>query len=187
MSKNHLKAAILGGLIIFVWSFVSWMVFPWHKQCLQKFTNQSEVARVIQDNAPTSGVYVLPNTFGYNEKTSHEEMHKAEMMMENGPFMFATVMPNGAGKMSARPFIFSLIIQVIGAFIAIWMLMQTKGLNYKKSVCFITLFGLGVAVLGQLPEWNWWGFAGAYVLVNMADLVIGWFLAGLAIAKLIKK
>ncbi len=187
MSKNHLKAAILAGLIVFVWSFVSWMVLPWHKQCLHKFTNQSEVARVIQQNAPVAGVYVLPNTMSYHERTSHEEMHRAEMMMEYGPFMFATVLPNGTGKMSIRPFVFSLIIDIIGTFIVIWMLMQTKSIHFWKRVSFVTLFGLGVAVLGQLPEWNWWGFSGGFVLVNMADFVIGWFLAGLAIAKLLRK
>jgi hypothetical protein len=187
MSKNHLKCAVAGGLIVFIWGLFSWMVFPWHQTSLKKFTNESEVATVISENAPTAGMYVLPNTFAYNDKTSQEHMTQGMTMMEKGPFMFASIRPNGMGKMSLGPFILSLFIQIIGAFIVTWMLMKTKGLIFRKQVGFVTLFGLGVGILTQIPDWNWWGFSCVYVLTNLADLVIGWFLAGLAIAKIIKK
>ena len=185
MSKNHLKAAVVGGLIVFIWSFLSWMVFPWHQKCLGKFTNQSEVASVIANNAPHSGVYVLPNTFSHKEGTSHHEMQQAQKMMQNGPYMFASVKLEGVGKMTVKPFIFSLVIQIVGAFIVIWMLMQTKGLTFRQRVGFVTLFGFAVAFLSQLPEWNWWGLPFGHVVINMADFVIGWFLAGLAIVKML--
>ena len=89
--------------------------------------------------------------------------------------------------MSARPFIVSFLLQFVGAWLAIWMLMQTKGLSYKKKVGFFTVFGLSIALLGEVPAWNWMGFPCGYVLVNMSDLVISWFLAGLAMAKMLKK
>ncbi len=187
MSKNHLKCALIGGLIVFIWGLFSWMVFPWHQTCLKKFSNESDVAAVIRDNAPTAGVYVLPNTFSYHDGSTHREMSKGMEMMEKGPFVFASVRPYGIGKMSMGPFLVSLIIQIIGAFIVTWMLMQTKNLPFKKQVGFVTVFGLGVGVLGQLPNWNWWGFSSAYVLANIVDLVVGWFLAGFGIAKVLKK
>jgi hypothetical protein len=187
MSKNHLKCALIGGLIVFIWGLFSWMVFPWHQTCLKHFNNESDVADVIRDNAPASGVYVLPNTFSYHDGSSHKEMSHGMELMERGPFMFASIRTNGMGKMSMGPFIISLIIQIIGAFIVTWMLMQTKGLPFKKQVGFVTVFGLGVGVLGQLPDLNWWGFSYGYVLTNIIDLVVGWFLAGFGIAKVLKK
>lgn len=188
MSKNHLKCALIGGLIVFIWGLFSWMVFPWHQTCLKKFTNESDVANVIIDNAPEAGVYILPNTFTHHEGAiSQKEMTRSMDMMEKGPFMFASVRPSGMGKMSMAPFIISLIIQIIGAFIVTWMLMQTKNLPFKKQVAFVTLFGLGVGVLGQLPDWNWWGFSYGFIFGNIVDLVIGWFLAGFGIAKILKK
>lgn len=187
MQKNHLKAAVIGGIVVFIWGMLSWMVFPWHQNCFKKFSNESEVARAVSHNAPTCGMYILPNTFKYDSNTSQSEMNKGMAMMEKGPFMFACVQPNGMGKMSIKPFIISLIIQIIGAFIATWMLLQTKGLAFRQKVFFITLFGLGAGVICLLPCWNWWGFPGSYVLMNIVDLVIAWFLAGLAIAKVLKK
>ena len=100
--------------------------------------------------------------------------------------MFASVCREGVVGMSYGPFVISLIIQVLGAGIITWMLMQTKLTPYQKRVSFVTLAGVLVGVLGLLPSWNWWGFSGAYTLSCVADLVIGWFLAGLAIGKLCK-
>lgn len=186
MQKTLLKSALIGGLIAFIWGIFSWMVFPWHQHCLNKFTDESEVASTIKDNAPVCGMYVLPNTFSYNENTSTHEMERGMKMMENGPFMFASIRPYGMGKMSVGPFVLSLIIQIIGAFIVSWMLLHTKNLNHKQQIGFVTLFGLSVGVLGQLPDWNWWGFSGAYVISNMIDLVIAWTLAGIGIVKVLR-
>jgi hypothetical protein len=187
MSKTHLRAAIVGGLVVFIWSMFSWMALPWHQKCMNKFTYEDDVASVIRDNAPVPGIYVLPNTFGYKEGENTEHMHKAMKMMEEGPFMFASIQPNGMGKMGMKPFVGSLILQFIGAYFVTWMLMQTKGMSFRAKVGFVTLFGLSVGVLGKLPDWNWWGFSASYVMTAVVDLVIGWFLAGLAIAKVLKK
>jgi hypothetical protein len=187
MQKLLLKSALIGGLIVFIWGVFSWMVFPWHQTCLNKFKNESYVAEVIRDHAPVPGMYVLPNTFSYNDGTSQHEMAKGIEMMEKGPFMFAAVRPHGMGNMTAAPFILSLIIQIIGAFIVSWMLLQTKGLDSKQQIGFVTLFGLGVGVLGHLPDWNWWGFSGCYVITSMIDLIVGWFLGGIGIVKVLRK
>lgn len=187
MQNTLFKSALIGGLIVFIWGLFSWMVFPWHQACLNKFSSESEVASVIRDNAPVPGMYVLPNTFAYNEGTSQHEMARGMEMMEKGPFMFAAVRPHGMGKMTIGPFIASLIIQFIGALIVSWMLMQTKGLNRRQQIGFVTLFGLSIGVLGQLPNWNWWGFSGCYAIINMIDLIISWFLAGIGIVKVMKK
>lgn len=186
MSKSLLKSALVGGLIVFVWGMISWMALPMHKHCFHSFKNESKVASVIRENAPEKGIYILPNTYGYNENSSQSEMNKAIEMMDKGPFMFASVVPNGLGNSMDGPLVFSFVIQVVGAFIISWMLSRTKGLAFWDKVKFVTLFGLGVGVLGLLPSWNWLGFPGLYVAVHLLDLIVGWFLAGMAIAKLLK-
>ena len=46
------KAGILGGLILFVWSMISWMVIPWHTKTLHSFTSETAITQSIQANAP---------------------------------------------------------------------------------------------------------------------------------------
>ena len=186
MVKSILKNAAVGGLIVFLWTMVSWMVFPWHQYPLKKFANESAVANVISENAPNDGIYILPNTLHYSDKTSKKEISQGMQMLENGPFVFASVRKGGMGKMTPTPFLISLITQFIGALIVCWMLAQTKGLKFKKQVAFVTLFGIGIGIVSQIPNWNWWGFSACYTRVSMLDYIVGWFLAGLAIAKLNK-
>src|SRR5580692_11805421 len=131
MRKKAIRGAIIGGIIVFLWCLISWMVLPWHVMVLKKFNDEGSVAHIIKNNAPESGVYVLPNTYKYNPSTPGQEMEAGMKMMQNGPTMFASVQVEGFGQKSARPFIVSLILQIIGAGIVTWMLLQTNGLSYK--------------------------------------------------------
>ena len=176
----------MGGLIVFIWGLFSWMIFPWHQNCMKRFSYESEVGNMIREHASESGMYILPNTF-YSGESCPEDMKKSVKLMENGPFMFAAVKLEGMGKMTIGHFILSLMLQIVGAFIATWMLMQTKGLSFFQQIGFFSLFGLSIGLLGALPDWNWWGFSFCYVLVSIIDLVIGWSLAGFAIVKVLKK
>jgi hypothetical protein len=183
--KKLIRGAVIGGVIVFLWCLFSWMVLPWHSKVFNSFTDEESVANAIKNNAPVSGVYLLPNTYKYDASTSTSEMEKGMMMMQNGPTMFASVQVNGMGHKTARPFIVSLIIQIIGAGIVTWMVLQTRAI-YKKRVWLVTLYGIAIGILGILPAWNWWGLSASYILSIFFDLIVGWFLAGLAIAKICK-
>jgi hypothetical protein len=63
------------------------------------------------------------------------------------------------------------------------MLLQTRGLSYGKRVLFLAVAGLAASVIVDIPNWNWWGFSGAYTLVNLVDFTLTWFFAGLVMAK----
>jgi hypothetical protein len=191
MNKSMMTSAVVGGIIVFVWGMLSWMILPWHKHSMMKFEHEESVAQVISANAKASGLYVLPNSFHHKEGMTREENEhqkmKAMQMMEHGPFMLASIRVEGMNYKSPAPYIVSLIIQIVSAFLITWLLLKTKGLSYMKQVGFITIVGLVAAILGYLPGWNWWGFPLCYTIVGMLDIIIGWFLAGLAIAKLAKR
>jgi len=184
--KQFIQGAVFGGIIVFLWSMVSWMFIPWHAFVFKSFTDEVQVARVIQDNASMSGMYVLPNTFNYNASTSSTQMENGLRMMQAGPTMFASIRLEGVGSMTIRPIVIALLLQILGAWIVTWMLLQTKGLKFSKRLKFVLLFGISIGVLGVLPAWNWWGFSMNWVLFLFTNLIVGWFLAGLAIAKICK-
>ncbi len=190
MDKKILKCAIVGGLVVFIWGLISWMVLPWHSNTFKQFQNENEVYEAIRDNASESGVYILPNMYVYKDGMSQSDvkrqMSDQHHMMSKGPVMFASISVEGMKGVSLKPFVTSLIIQIVGAGIITWMLLQSKFSAYRKQVIFVTIVGFLVGLLGLLPAWNWWGFSGAYTFTCFADLLIGWFLAGLAIGKVIK-
>jgi hypothetical protein len=191
MKKTLVKAAVLGGITVFVWGVVSWMTLPWHTKCMHRFRDQESVAKVIQEHAPKSGVYVVPNIFARDPNMSDEqierEMKQGKEMMMRGPFVFAVVTKEGMkGDMTAQMFT-ALIIQIISAYFIAWMLTMTKAASFMRQVGYVAMFGFIAGLLAVLPAWNWWGVPLGYTVVHMLDLIIGWFFGGLVIVKLLKR
>ncbi|MGE5196404.1 MAG: hypothetical protein ACM3JI_03635 [Anaerolineae bacterium] len=190
MKKSLLMSAVLGGAIVFIWGAISWMVIPWHAPTMLKFHDEETVAGVIKKNAPEDGIYVLPSYPSFKEPVAKEaeqkEMAELREKMKKGPFIFASVNLHGMDPQSPLLYVRSIIIQMIGAFFVSYLLMHTSGLTYFKRVWFVMITALIAWIICLLPAWNWWGFSTCYVIVALLDLLIGWFLAGLVIAGLIR-
>lgn len=167
--KSILIGGILGGLILFIWSAVSWMALPWHHASFQKFDQEKVVEIVIQSNAIRKGIYLLP----------HERAAE-------GPFAFVVMSPKGWGSMPLH-MAFGLLIQITGAMLvtAALVLVKKPTASFVEKFGFVLLFALAAGVVCELPYGNWWGFPMDFILLAFADLLIGWTLAGLAIAKVI--
>lgn len=166
MCKALVKGGVLGGIVIFIWSAISWMFLPWHMTTIHSFTNEDVLAKAIQAAAPQSGIYMMP-------------MMTADKQL---PQVFASIRLEGMSSMTSG-MVISVIIQMIVAFLVTWLLTKAAQLSYWGRVWFVTIFGVAAAISAYLPYWNWFSFSTGYTLVGMADLVISWFLAGLVIAK----
>lgn len=177
MGTALVKGSIFGAIILFIWMMISWMVLPWHCNVMGKFSNEDAVSSAIMANTPQDGVYMLPNL-------CHEKV-KSEVradVMKKGPIVFTAIQRDGFDVKSPKPYIISFIIQWIGAFFVTYLLLQTRESTYWHKVWLVTIFGVAAGVLAAFPNWNWWGFSFGYAVVELFDFVIGWFLAGLALA-----
>lgn len=183
MYKKLIKGALIGGVTVFIWSMLSWMLLPWHVQTYFKFTDETEVAKILKKNIPQSGMYILPNTSHYSNNTPTKELRKAEEILKTGPFVFASIKLGGMQKMGVITLITSLCSYILAAAVISWILLQTQGLRFLERAILVAMIGLLVAILGVLPAWNWWHFSTAYTLVTCLDLVVGWAFAGLLMAK----
>lgn len=159
--------AVLGGIVVFIWSALSWMVIPWHEATMSHFKNDKAVSEVVSANAEKSGVYFSPSD---------------ENSVAAGPLVYAAVRREGMTSM-AKPMTTGILIDILCAGIVTWLLLQTTGKSYFGRVCFVAVVALAIGLFERLGDLNWWGFPPAYTLVLIADLVIGWFLAGLVIAR----
>ena len=188
MLRSLVLGSILGGLVAFVWSSVSWELLGWHEKTLVSFQNDDEVSALIASHAPKDGTYILPGMPPTEGMTAEQQKAaKAALMerMQKGPIMIAAVRRGGFGSF-ARGLIIQVLSLIAAAFLLTWLLLQTSGLSYRKRVMFIAIAGLAASVIVDLPNWNWWGFSGVYTAVNLIDVTITWLLAGLVIAKVAK-
>jgi hypothetical protein len=186
--KSLILGTILGGLVAFLWTTVSWELLGWHEKPLLAFQNEDELSAFITSHAEKSGVYLLPSGVPA-ANLSAEQKKEAEAAivakMQKGPIMFAAVRKEGFGSITV-----GLIRQVLSEFAAAllltWLLLQTSGLSYAKRVAFLAVVGLSASVIADLPNWNWWGFSGAYTRILTIDDTLTWLIAGLVIAKVAK-
>jgi hypothetical protein len=186
--KSLALGGLLGGLVLFAWGAFSYMVLPWHAMTLNKFKDEGAVARALTANAGDSGMYLLPNPHRQDPGLPESQRKAAEegdmkRMME-GPFMFASVSLPGTREMGPA-LLFNVIGNIVSATLVTWLLLQTVPVPYWRRVGFVVVLALATSVIAHYPSWIWWRFSESFTLVEFADLLIGWSLAGLVIAKII--
>ncbi len=170
--KTNLLLSVVAGLVLFIWGFISWAVLPWHNMVANKFTDEAAVAQVLKSNAPRQGVYFLP----YSEQDHGPDQVGA----------FVNVLPHGTEMNMGKQMATAVVTQILGALLVLLLLSQTSDLGYWGKVAFVSLVGLTIGFVGHVPYWNWFGFSTSYILVTIADTLIGWALAGLAVARFAK-
>jgi hypothetical protein len=188
MIRSLVLGTILGGLVAFLWSSVSWEVIGWHEKTLTTFQNEDDVSAVIASHITQSGTYLLPagpSQAGMTSEQKKAAQNVQMQKMQKGPVMFAAIRRDGFGSFT-RGLVAQVLIQMAGALLLTWLLLQTSGLSYTRRVAFLAVAGLAASVVADLPNWNWWGVSGAYTAVNLIDYTITWLLAGLVIAKVAK-
>ena len=185
MVKQLALAAILGGIVLFFWSAIAWMLIPWPGEPLRSFTNDDAVIAAIKANAPKSGNYLLPNEVKRAPGMTDEQFKAAQQAamekMSRGPVVFAAIRLEPFGSM-AKPLVIKFVALLVVALLASVLLAQTSGLSYLTRVLLLTIIGLIIFGGANVDEWSWWGFSNAYTAMQLGVQVIGWFLAGLVMS-----
>jgi hypothetical protein len=170
MAKTLIKGALLGGILLFFWNFISWTFIPWHTATMKRFTDEGAAVAALRANAPGSAVYVYPTEDATPEQVA------------SGPTVFLSYSAASSGSMT-QPLIFSFLQQLIAAGLVTALLLRTRGLTYWGRVGFVTLAGFTAGIVCFLPPWIWFKFAADYTMVMLADVTLSGFLLGLVLAK----
>ncbi len=191
MMKRIVLGGIAGGVVLFVWGAVAWMVLPLHTPTLKTFPNEDAVRTVLRETVKEPGFYYFPG-YPYGQSMSKEEeaaaMRAFEQKHRAGPLGIMVYRSQGAEPMETGAFVTGFILQVAVALVAAWLLSLAAGnlTSYGARVQFVTVLGAFAALAVDLQYWNWLSFPTDYTIGMVADHVIGWFLAGLALAAIVK-
>jgi hypothetical protein len=177
-----IKAGILGGIVLFIWSAISWMVLPWHEQTIHSFKSGQAVVHAIKANVEKSGIYFFP---AMHPEAIESNMEITQPATGHEPMIFASVHLEGMPSM-AMSMVIGFINAIVAALLVAWLLTKATGLNYIGRVGFVVVFALAAGIITDIPAWNWFRFDMQYTLVMLADMLIGWFFAGLVMAKFSK-
>jgi hypothetical protein len=136
-----------------------------------------------------SGMYVFP-TGGLTDQSSRDEKMKAmERVMEEtktAPSGLLIYKAAGTDFNFAKCLAVQFLTDFVKALLAAWLLMQTRLIKFGSRVCFVAAAGVIGAITTTIPHWNWYGFDGTFTMANLIMDIVGFLVAGLAIAAVLK-
>lgn len=169
--KKQLIATLVGGIILFVWQFLSWSIVNVHASEFTYTANQDKILEALSQNLE-EGSYFLP---GVPPGTSSADQQAA---MENSvgkpwaTIQYHKAMSMGMGMNLVR----GMATDLLAIFLLVWLLSKFTAVDLKTTVLASLAVG-GIAYL-TIPYLNSiWFETGT--IGYLIDLVVQWGLVGL--------
>ncbi|MBP7917207.1 MAG: hypothetical protein KAZ45_01945 [Arenimonas sp.] len=174
-------AGLLGGLVIFIWGAVSHMALPLGEMGMAETRNEDAVIAVLKENMPSTGVYMVPGLS--NAQMSDEAAVNAyQAKATSQPNAFVVYQAQGRdGTQMSQNLLREYLSNTLAALFAAIML-ALGPFSFGKRVVLSVGLGLFSWLTVSAPYWNWYRFPQDFSLANLAELAIGWLLAGIVMA-----
>jgi hypothetical protein len=181
-----LVAVVVCALVVFLASFVTHMLTPIGEMGMKVFPKEKEEAiiQALKSNLTESGFYFFP---AIDMKNATPEQQEAwTKRYQTGPNGVLIYSANGGEAMSAGQMMREFFFALVGAFILVLFLVRMNTSLLMGGVVG-ALMGIFAWFQTGASEWNWYGYPAIYEFGVAIDIVIGWFLGGLAAAGILKR
>jgi hypothetical protein len=175
---------VVGGIVIFFWGFVSHMLLPIGEMGLKSLPREEAVSSAIKAEALEPGLYFVPGR-DMSKPQSQEEMQAHMDKVAKGPFGFMVLYPNGRDISLAKRLPIEFGTNVVCALLAAIIVSQLRP-GFLVRVACVTLIGLLATIMTSVPFWNWYGFPSDFTLAQMIEHTVGWLLAGIVLAAIVR-
>jgi hypothetical protein len=187
MSLRVLIAGIVGGIVMFIWSGVAHNLLGLGAMGLSTLSNEAPALAALQTaTGDKDGLYMFP-AMDMHAKDKGAEMKAWEAKVKAGPSGMLVYHPAGAAKeMGMSTLVSEGLKEIIVSVLAAFLLSLTALTRFWSRAGFVAVIGL-IATLTTNPSyWIWYGFPTAYTLGYMLTEWIGYVVAGLTIAALLR-
>jgi hypothetical protein len=169
---KQVVATLVGGLIVFLWQFLSWALVGIHSSDFQYTANQDKILECLTTNLPEEGTYMLPIV---PPGTSRADEEAFMATREGKPWASVTYHQSfhtSMGMNMARAF----AIDLLAVFLLVWILMRIPNLNLFSVVQYCV--GVGLISYLTIPYLNSIWFE-TKSLPYLIDAIVQWGLVGL--------
>lgn len=183
--KKNLLAAILGAVIFFIWSAAVHMN-PLTGPMGLSMLNEKEdaVMAALNENVQQPGLYFFPGMDMSKHMTKEEEAAWTAKF-KAGPVGLLLIEPKGGDPIMTSQLVISFISDLLCALLAAFILASTAG-SCGRRVAIVASLGLFSWMAISIQQWNWYEFPFTFVMLDAINQVIGWTLAALLMAKMIR-
>ena len=186
MLKQIIIGGIVGGITLFMWGYVSWVVLTWHFDTVKQHDGINAVVENVTDHIPESGVYYFPPmTFDQSDEekmASWEERHRTE------PHGYLILQAEPGDPMLPMTLVKGFVADCVAAMMASLLLIAALPSlpNYRSRVVFVASLGVFGILSVYIVDGIFHDFPIRYTVGLAADTAIAWLLTGMAIAGVVK-
>jgi len=178
-------SGLLAGVVVFFWGAVAHMHLPLGTMGIRQIPDEDGMLATIRGSIKTPGLYFFPG-MNFSNPTSQSEYQTHLEKIKQGPTGILVVHTiEGGEPMTPRQLGTELATNVVSALIAAWLLTKVVS-GYAGRVLFVTLLGVFGFLIVNVPHWNWYGFPTDFTAAQAIEHIVGWFLAGLVLAAIVR-
>jgi hypothetical protein len=179
-----LVGGVVAGIVIFFWGFVAHMLLPLGEMGLKSLSKEDDLTAAMKKEVREPGLYFVPGR-DMSKSQSQEEMEAHAAKVAKGPYGFMVIYPNGRDVALAKRLPIEFGTNVVCALLAA-ILVSLLRPGFMVRVACVTLVGILASIMTLVPYWNWYGFPTDFTLAQIAENAVGWFLAGLVLALIVR-
>ena len=190
MSTRAILAAILGGIAMFIWSFIAHDLLPLGETGVRQFENEAPMLDALKTNlGDVPGFYDFPGHRAGPNATPQEKSEAIKRAMEkaatgpSGILIYHPTRQFAFGKLLGVEF----ATELLEAILVISLLTQTRIESFGGRVGFVLVAGILAAITTNIPYWNWYGFPSNYTGAYMLTEMVGFFCTGVVAALVLPK
>jgi len=189
MTTRAFVAAILGGITMFIWSFLAHDLLPLGETGMREFKDEAAMLDALKTNlGDAHGLYHFPGHKAGPNATRQEKSDAMKRAMEkaatgpSGVLLYHSTREFSFGKLLGIEF----ATELLEAMLVVFLLTQTGIESFSGRIGFVLVAGILAAITTNIPYWNWYGFPSNYTAAYMSIEIIGFLCVGLVAALLLK-
>jgi hypothetical protein len=189
--KRVLLAGVLGGIAMFVWSSIAHVALPLGRTGIKDLPNEQAVLSGMQSQlGGASGFYAFPG-LGVGPNATRQEQNAAmqqyEQKLAANPSGILIYHPPGAKALTQGQLMTEFLTEFAEALLLAWLLAQTTLATFASRMGFVILAAIMATITTNLPYWNWYGFPANYTTAYMSIQLVGYLVAGVVVASILKR
>jgi hypothetical protein len=172
-------AGLAGGILMFLWSSIAHLATPLAQIGVGSLPNEQTTMQALRDNlADNGGLFLFPY-MKPGKPTQAEPATGAAGLLVYRPHATMSMVPSNL--------VIEFLTELAEAVAAAVLLSFAAVAGYVSRLGFVGLVGVVGVITTNVSYWNWYGFPTNYTLAYGAIELIGYLVAGLAIAAIVPK
>ncbi len=177
-----LVAGLIGGIVMFLWGVAAHTALGLGAVGTRLPVNENVALSGLQEGlGDRAGIYMLP-ALDPQHMGDPAVVRAYSIKAVRSPYAWVVYQPRGTDMMQMGPQITRQWASDTLAALALAFVMGLAALGFRRRLAVAAAAAVFAWLSTMLPYWNWYRFPLDFTLATLAGQLIGWLLAGAAMA-----